>query len=69
MGCSVLSHEITINVITGAKILKNKSNNGFRRILALGVMAVEEQAEAQQFKTGVSLNVVRQPGYANFNPA
>ena len=54
--------------------MKNERKNGFRRILAvalgvIAVMAVEEQAEAQQFKTGVSLNVVRQPGYANFNPA
>ena len=41
-------------------------------MLALGlfaVIAVEQKAGAQQLRTGVSLNVVRQPGYAYFNPA
>ena len=40
-------------------------------MLALGLFAVitiEQKAEAQQLRTGVSLNVVRQPGYAYFNP-
>ncbi len=38
--------------------------------VVLGVMAVtavEQRAGAQQFSTGVNLNVVRQPGYASFN--
>ena len=35
----------------------------------IAVTAVENRAEAQQFRTGVNLNVVRQPGYANFNAA
>jgi hypothetical protein len=56
------------------KNMKNQKTHGFRRVLAvaLGVialMAVEQRAEAQQFSTGVSLNVVRQPGYANWNLA
>ena len=40
--------------------------------MALGVMsvmAVEQRVEAQQFRTGVNLTVVRQPGYANWNLA
>ena len=40
--------------------------------MALGVialMAVEQRAEAQQFSTGVNLNVVRQPGNAYYTPA
>ena len=40
-------------------------------MLALGVfclMAVEEKAEAQ-YRTGVAVNWVPQPGYAYFNPA
>ena len=40
-------------------------------MLALGVfclMAVEEKAEAQ-YRTGVNVNWVPQPGYAYFNPA
>ena len=35
----------------------------------IAVMAVEERAEAQQFSTGVNLNVVRQPGNAYYTPA
>ncbi len=53
--------------------MKNQRNYGCRKalMLALGlfaVISVEQKAEAQQFRTGVSLNVVRQPGYAYFNP-
>ncbi len=35
----------------------------------LGIVTGSQRAEAQQFSTGVNLNVVRQPGYAYFNPA
>ena len=54
--------------------MKNQGKQGFKRIMAvvLGVMAlmaVEQRAGAQQFSTGVNLNVVRQPGYAYYTPA
>lgn len=54
--------------------MKKQGKQGVRRVLAvvlgaLGVMAGEQRAEAQQFSTGVNLNVVRQPGYAYFNQA
>ncbi len=56
------------------KNMKNQRKQGFKKVLAvvlgvMSVMAVEQRAEAQQFSTGVNLNVVRQPGYAYFNPA
>ena len=56
------------------KNMKNQGKQGFKRIMAvvlgvLAVMAVEQRAGAQQFSTGVNLNVVRQPGYANWNLA
>ena len=63
-----------MNVTSGAmKIMKNQRKHGFRKalMLALGVfclMAVEEKAEAQ-YRTGVNVNWVPQPGYAYFNPA
>ena len=41
-------------------------------MLALGLFAVitvEQKAEAQQFRTGVTVNWVPQPGNAYFNPA
>ena len=52
--------------------MKNQRNQGFNRVLAviLGVfclMAVEEKAEAQ-YRTGVNVNWVPQPGNAYFNP-
>ena len=55
------------------KIMKNQRKYGYRKalMLALGVfclMAVEEKAEAQ-YRTGVTVNWVPQPGYAYFNPA
>ena len=54
--------------------MKNQRNYGCKKALmvALGLFAViivGQKAEAQQLRTGVSLNVVRQPGYAYFNPA
>ena len=52
--------------------MKNQRNQVFKRVLAviLGVfclMAVEEKAEAQ-YRTGVNVNWVPQPGYAYFSP-
>ena len=54
--------------------MKNQGNQDFKRVLAialglLGIVTGSQWAEAQQFSTGVNLNVVRQPGYAYFNPA
>lgn len=54
--------------------MKNQGNQEFKRVLAialgvLGIVTSSQRAEAQQFSTGVNLNVVRQPGYAYFNPA
>ena len=54
--------------------MKNQGNQDFKRVLAialglLGIVTGSQRAEAQQFSTGVNLNVVRQPGYAYFNPA
>ena len=54
--------------------MKNQRKHGFKRVLVvvlgvIAVMAVEERAEAQQFSTGVNLNVVRQPGNAYYTPA
>ena len=56
------------------RIMKNQGNQDFKRVLAialglLGIVTGSQWAEAQQFSTGVNLNVVRQPGYAYFNPA
>ena len=61
-------------VTSGAmEIMKNQRKHGYRKalMLALGVfclMVVEEKAEAQ-YRTGVTVNWVPQPGYAYFNPA
>ncbi len=54
--------------------MKNQRNYGCRKalMLALGLFAVitvEQKAEAQQFRTGVTVNWVPQSGNAYFNPA
>ena len=54
--------------------MKSQRKHGFKRVLVvvlgvIAVMTVEERAEAQQFSTGVNLNVVRQPGNAYYTPA
>ena len=54
--------------------MKNQRNYGCKKALmvALGLFAVitvEQNAEAQQFRTGVTVNWVPQPGNAYFNPA
>ena len=55
-------------------IMKNQRNYGYRKALTLAlglfaVITVEQKAEAQQFRTGVTVNWVPQPGKAYFNPA
>ena len=54
--------------------MKNLRNYGYRKALTLAlglfaVITVEQKAEAQQFRTGVTVNWVPQPGNAYFNPA
>ena len=54
--------------------MKNQRKQGIKRVLVvvlgvIAVMTVVERAEAQQFSTGVNLNVVRQPGNAYYTPA
>ena len=54
--------------------MKNQRKQEFKRIMAVvlgtvAVMAVEQRAEAQQFSTGVNLNVVPQSGNVNYAPA
>ena len=52
--------------------MNNKKSNFTRRLLAmtaliLGILGGASSAQAQ-FRTGVNLRVVQQPGYAYFNP-
>ena len=52
--------------------MNNKKSNFTRRLLAmtaliLGILGSASSAQAQ-FRTGVNLRVVQQPGYAYFNP-
>ena len=54
-------------------ISNNKQSNSTCRLLAiaaliLGLLGSVSSAQAQQFRTGVNLSVVQQPGYAYFNP-
>ena len=54
--------------------MKNQRNYGYRKALTLAlglfaVITVQQKAEAQQFRTGVTVNWVPQPGKAYFNPA
>ena len=54
-------------------ISNNKQSNFTRRLLAiaaltLGLLGGASSAQAQQFRTGVNLSVIQQPGYAYFNP-
>lgn len=54
--------------------MKNQRKQGIKRVLVvvlgvIAVMTVVERAEAQQFTTGVNLNVVRQPGNAYYTLA
>ena len=74
MPTRTISRNDNVRYLRSNNIMKNQRNYVCRKalMLALGLFAVitvEQKAEAQQFRTGVTVNWVPQPGNANFNPA